>query len=458
MGFILSSYGLLAVFGCLAALAWAYIAVNFWWHAGARRRGGYWYLEAMLWYGIPISLLLGTLARLALGGTLSIVEDVAVLAVTALSAWALLQAAGNPRRGANGLVFAVLFFYGALLLSGLLGVVTSFPASYFTTPLVVLAFLLHGGYTYQWLLKGAAKALRAVVLLSFLAIAVMPPELVFNTVEDRTFFGIERLAGIAGHPNGLAALAVLGLFLELRAKSRWFWKVPFVVAILLAQSSTGYIVLAVGLLVMVFYARRVMLSFLGIAVVGFIAASLVVPRQVEAFMASIIPENAATFTGRTRIWEGAMHGFEVSPLVGYGPELLSEEYRAQYLPNAAVATHAFNQFIQSLAGSGLVGLASLVILMLAMGVYAFRARYSTGGLSLALVAFMVLRFVTETPLKPGGINVNTLTLAVVLALLVVAVSESRRSNRAGTHQSRRLYGKRAVVDHQPVLSASRAIK
>lgn len=414
---------ILPALGAVAAGVWLYIILVAW-SPAARKRGGRWYLEAIFLLAGPVAMLLTALevTQPSLERPAAMAGQALTALVTALSAGALAAAMGNARKGGGRFVFAVVFFYGALLLSGLFGKVMSFPPVYFITPLIVLAFLCHGGYTYQWLLRTALVSLRVAILLSFAAIWFFP-ETAFNTEETRTFFGIERLAGIAGHPNGLAALAALGLFLELRSGSRKIWALPFIAAIVLAQSSTGYFVALAGVLIMVLYRRPVLRWLAGAGMLTLFGFLTFMPSGAGALAKMLGLDDPSTFNGRGRIWAAAMQGFDLSPFWGYGPELLGERFRSSYLPGADFATHAHNQFVQTIASTGLVGALSLAVLLLTVLVAASRTMERTGGLGLALIAYLLLRSATETPLKPSGVGFGTLTIALVVSLLAVAWSE-----------------------------------
>ncbi|TWD53180.1 O-antigen ligase-like membrane protein [Arthrobacter sp. AG367] len=416
---------------------WLVIAVRFWAPA-ARARGGYWYLEALFLVAGPVALLATFLessptAVAHVGGQVS--QGVTAVSA-ALAAVAVVKAHATPRRGAGPIVWAVVAYYAALWLSGGLGVVPSLPLSYTVSPLIVLAFLCHGEYTFDWLLRTALVYLRIAVLACFAAIWVFPAE-AWNYEEARTFFGLHRLAGIAGHPNGLAAIAALGLILEARSKSRVFWTLPFIAALLLAQSSTGYVIAGAGLLVVLWVSKPMFRNTLILGGFAATLASLFFLGPVSQLAVDALTGDKFTFNGRERIWNAALHGFELSPVVGYGPELLSADYRALYLPNFDAATHAHNQFVQVLSSAGLVGITALAALFIILVVTAFRTSKASGGLTLGLVIFLVLRCMSETPLKPGSPGFSILTVATTVSLVAVAWSDREPPSKRVKRTQRR---------------------
>jgi O-antigen ligase len=405
----------------LAAIIWGVIIVRAWAPA-AKRRGGHWALEAILIICGPI--MTATVAMYppdtASDSIFPTINRAAALVVVALAVLVLGASFKKPRQHAGWLLFAVVTFYAALGLSTFAGVVPAFPEAYLTTPIVILAFLVYGGYTSAWLLRTAQVVLRIILLLSFAAIFLMP-DIAFNLEESRTVFGINRLQGIVAHPNGFAALAVLGFLLELHGRSRLVWKVLFLGAVVVAQSSTGVIALIIALLVMTNAFSKFVRVFLYLGGVVVLLAALF--GFGEWLVATFVPEQAATLTGRTAIWAAALYGFQLSPIFGYGPTLLSADYRGLYLQNFEAAGQAHNQWVQTLGGEGMVGAASLVILALVLIMAAAHTKHSTSGLSVALVAFLVIRCVTETPLRPSGPGAGVLTLIVIFGLLATSLSE-----------------------------------
>lgn len=383
-----------------------------------------WHLGAAIILGFPVSASLSTLELWDPSSTLwGLAGDAVSIAIVGLAVFAILVSARVPRQRVTGLLLAVMFFYGSLFLSAIAGASGGAlpPPVYFASAAVVLAFLLSGTYSSAWLTRTASNAIRITLVISLLSTIAMP-DLAFNTVEARNIAGIPRLAGIAGHPNSLAIQAALGLFLEFHRGSRWWWKAFAFLIVALAQSTTVFNVVALGLLILGAYRSRTALAAIWAGAVVSVALILLAPQSSTEFVASILPENADTFTGRTRIWSAALDSFVNNPLLGYGPGLFDEAYRAMY-GLSPVATHAFSQYIQTLAGQGIVGILALTTLGLVMVVYALRNSSRTAGVSLSLVGLLLIRFVTETPLRPSVIGYSLLMVAVIIGLLGAWESE-----------------------------------
>lgn len=375
-------------------------------------------LEGLIFICGPLSTLAVAMYPLTGGASslFTVFNRALAYVAIALSVAAILGAVRTPSRKATGLLVSVVLFYAALFMSSIGGIIPAFPEVYWTTPLVVFAFLFNQRYSLEWLLRMARIAVRVIVILSF-AMLFVAPETAFNIEEARTVFGFHRMQGIVAHPNGFSAIAGFGFLLELHSRSKIAWRILFTLAIVLAQSTTAYIAIVTGLLVM----HTVLGKFLRFSLyIAGVALLSLAAFGGNGFLSQLLPEKASTLTGRTDIWAAALYGFQQSPIWGYGPTLLGDEYRSMYLPNFDAAAQAHNQWIQTLGGEGLVGLFSLMILTTVMLVYAVRSRVATSGLSMAMVLFLVVRCVTETPLRPSGFNIMTLMLVVTLCTLAAS--------------------------------------
>ena len=433
MGLLTSIDTFFTVFGGTAAAIWAIIAIRIW-GPKASARGGAWYLEALLILMSVSTVLVsfypddGTFS-----GPLPAINRVVGYLAIVCAIIGLFRAAQTPRKGAGGAIAAVAFFYVALVLSAIAGFQPGLPESYLVTPLIVLTYVLHGGYTRDWLLRTVRILLRGLALLS-LAATVAIPEIAFNTVEGRTVFGIERLQGVVGHPNTLGIIAVLGLVLEIHSRSSLIWKLLSLSTLLLAQSFTAYVALIVAAAVMaatIWVRRTIILAGLVAAVTW-----VVRPDTLLALWAAVAPAEVATLNGRTRIWDAALHGFEQYPIFGFGPTLLNEQFRVLYLPGQfAAAGQAHNQFAQTVSGEGMVGLIALGIMLIVFLVRALRLAGIDRGLGLALLGVLFVRALTETPLRPSGVGISAFMLVLAFGVLVSGKRSdrdpARRLNRGG---------------------------
>jgi O-antigen ligase len=262
---------------------------------------------------------------------------------------------------------------------------------------------------------------------------------------------VPRLAGLAPHAVSLGMLAQLGLLCLLARPlrrvglNRLAWAMGLL-ALFLAQSKTAWISFALcSACILVVrqgarFMRRVgdpvrpefgivtLLAFMA-AVVG-IAALLMfgeIDARLSSFFDSAQGAQLASMTGRDQIWAIAHDEWQRNPLFGYGPTLWDASFReAIGMPNA---THAHNQFMDTLSRSGAVGAAALVLYALVLLVLSIRYARASGGLSLALFVALALRAVSEVPLLLFGYGPELITHVLLLMTLAAAVRETRERKR-----------------------------
>ena len=104
--------------------------------------------------------------------------------------------------------------------------------------------------------------------------------------------------------------------------------------------------------------------------------------------------------------------------VGDGPSLWGIEfaYREGYL---GIASNAHNQFVDVLGSSGLLGLLCLLVYLQLLLKYAWSSAQSTQGFSLAFTIFILVRCITEAPLKTANIMTTDFLMHFVLFSLLL---------------------------------------
>jgi hypothetical protein len=142
-----------------------------------------------------------------------------------------------------------------------------------------------------------------------------------------------------------------------------------------------------------------------------------------------------TLTGRDQIWAIAWEEWHANTFFGYGPGLWDDDYRASIaLPNA---TSAHNQFLDTLARSGSIGAAVLIVYACVLLVMSVRYARSTRGLSLALFITLAMRSISEVPLLLFGYGPE---FVVHLLLLVVLAAAAARAAEIATIRPRQAWG------------------
>jgi O-antigen ligase len=292
-----------------------------------------------------------------------------------------------------------------------------------------------------------------VFLLAGAVLVPLAPAMVLDTSYTQGLIpGLPRFGGLASHPVMLGMLSQIALVLLWVHPMRrgWLnaacWGLGLGV-LFMAQSKTAWLcfVLAACCLVVV---RRgtdavhkagdprrnsfgVGLCLLIIAaVVAVLAAVLVadLPTVIEDFFNSSTGAQLASLTGRDRIWVVAMEEWNHNPVFGYGLTIWDADYRqAIAMPNA---THAHNQFIDTLARSGTIGAVGLTLYAVVLTGMAFRYARATRGLSLALFVSVALLCVSEVPLILIDYGSHVLTHFLLIAAVASGAATRKRVPRA----------------------------
>ncbi|MFB9991216.1 O-antigen ligase family protein [Deinococcus oregonensis] len=234
-----------------------------------------------------------------------------------------------------------------------------------------------------------------------------------------------RLHGLQPHGNGLGYIAATVLLLSLYAPLRfgrwdWLWQLSALACLVLSQSKTMWLATALG--VGVYALSQVgqlppikrglsQLVLTAAILAGLFAVTVAAPQLDEADL---------TLTGRTNVWAVTLKEFQTNPVAGYGPALWGEEYRNAQGSGFAWVGQAHNQIVQTVGQSGAIGAAGLAFALLSLIGMAWRSRTMTSGASLALLTLLIVRGVSETPLR-FGLDTGAL---VVLAVYLLATATS----------------------------------
>lgn len=308
-------------------------------------------------------------------------------------------------------------------------------------------------------LVGHLKLILGLVMVMNLVAAAMFPDFALLRPYAGQLPGIDfRLYGVTSQANTLGPIALLLLMLELYYPSRAVFRWPLLVLalanFLLAQSKTAWLT-AFAVLIFAYLPYRfmalqtrpdgqTMAIKLILVLVVILMGALYALTNVNFDQA--FTDDVLSFTGRTSIWADTLAEFVRYPLFGYGPELWGIEYRIRMGKLAAGQAH--NQFIQTLGESGLVGFVLLLAylgMLLRLALRSFRA---SRGLALGLLVLILVRTITEAPLR--GV-VNDWPFFIHATLLIVLTSYVRQG---ATDQLRTTPSPSAVpVSVSPVQSA-----
>lgn len=280
--------------------------------------------------------------------------------------------------------------------------------------------------------------------LSLLLGLVWPDLALQRDYEQGLIDGLPRLAGLAPHPITLAGVAattwlVLLYFPYARPGLQRLALWTCALVVLLAQSKTVWLTLALTLPLVLAYqgrlptwrrlaepgARGWALGLYGLVLVGSLTGlawvvSGEVGQRLNSFWASSEGAQLMSLTGRDRIWAVALEEWRQEPLFGYGMPLFDEAHRA--VVQMGSATHAHNQFVDSLARAGWVGLFGAVTYLVVLVGAAWRVAAPSRGLSLGLLMILLAFSVTEVPLSLTGIGLANFYHMVLLVVLGSALA------------------------------------
>jgi hypothetical protein len=332
-----------------------------------------------------------------------------------------------------GIVLALYYFLDILTGATVAGV-PSFNHKPLYLPIVLGALISLQHVEFPRLI-GHLKLILAVVMVMNLVAAAAFPDFALLRPYAGQVPGINfRLFGVTAHANTLGPIALMLLLLELYFPSRPLFRWPILVLALanfvLAQSKTAWLTVFVVLVVAYLPHRFVALQTraggyasaikLILILVTSLIGALFVLMNVD--IDRLFSAEVLSLTGRTAIWADTLAEFVRYPLFGYGPDLWGVEYRMRMGNMAAGQAH--NQFIQTLGQSGLVG---FILLLTYLGVLLRLALHSSSasrGFSLALYVLILVRCITEAPLR--GV-VNDWPFFIHATLLIVLASYARQA-------------------------------
>ena len=147
-----------------------------------------------------------------------------------------------------------------------------------------------------------------------------------------------------------------------------------------------------------------------------------ITSKLASFSDSSEGAQLTSLTGRDKIWAVAFNEWTQNPIFGYGPDLFSDAHRNSV--GMSFATNAHNQFMDTLARSGLIGAAALVTYVLLLLALSLRYANTTGGLTVALFVAIALRGISEVPLNLFSYGPEFISHILLLTLLAGAARGS----------------------------------
>jgi O-antigen ligase len=357
------------------------------------------------------------------------------------------------------LIVFVLYWLGTVAAPSFLGSHPGFNHEYAYTLVIGAAALIATDREGDRVVDAARTALFLFLVASFAVAAVRPSMVLDFKYNQGLLPGVPRFGGLAAHPVAMGMFAQTFLLCLWVHPFRRKWLTIFgwcigLAALFLAQSKTSWIAFVLCTIALVAVRRapewwrrignpRESAAF---GIVACVAVIAVVAALAGVFMFGDIGDDASNFlntdegaqlmsmTGRDQIWAVAREEWQQSPVFGYGPNLWDDAFRASiHMPNA---TNAHNQFMDTLARSGDVGAAALVLYGLVLLVLSLRYARVTGGFSIALFIALALRSVSEVPMLLFGYGTELFTHLLLLITLASAASETLEARAAAPQPAR----------------------
>lgn len=334
----------------------------------------------------------------------------------------------------------LLYFFAAFFLAGVLGATKGLAHFYFYLPILFGAIYFSSRRDPAKVAIYFRNAIAAVLVATLLTLVIAPDMVLQKNFRSSIPLFDSRLWGLSAHPNAFApiALAFLVLLHYQPFKSpaiNWTAWVLGAGAVVAAQSKTVW---AVALLLLAAYllwrvwgetrhAKATLMSTTIIA--GFLIATTAGSALVLAWSFGFVTLNLeqmlrldvkalSTLSGRDLIWDLSLEEWRRSPIFGYGLNLWGEEYRRQMaLPSAF---HAHNQFVQTLAASGVVGLAGLLLYLGVLTAHVLKVEPTLRPYALALLAILFVRCFSEPPFELRSISDANVLIHLCLFGMIAA--------------------------------------
>lgn len=337
-------------------------------------------------------------------GSLSRLLGIAALVLTI---WAATSRSGIRLRTPSLFIFATGVFVTWLLITYYWSAFPPVTLTYVMTMIQLLAL--------AWLVHESSRSVSEMA--SLMQAFVVGCYLLIGTTLVRVLgsndLGFRDLGSF--NPNGFAIVASLALpmawFLQSRdaalgsasPRPLWlrllnsFYPIAVLVAVVLAASRGGLLVMLTALLIipltvqrLAWWRRILMAAVLASVTWGLaIVAPLVFPdinASIERLSGVSDELSTGTLTGRTNIWSQGTEFFEQAPVFGHGAGTFAHVYRKATGEFRA----AHNAFLAIAVGSGAIGLFLYVLVLLAALIAALRSNGEVRPYLLVLLAALIV--------------------------------------------------------------------
>lgn len=363
-----------------------------------------------------------------------------------IATWIVLLAVAalNWRRFGHLLTDPVLAGFGAFATIALLS------AAYSPVPLYTAAcaigFLAYVGFAClisvqleeRTIVLALVWGLAAYFCATWAAAALIPDFAFLLAYADNA---VDRLQGIAGHPNVLAKQVAVFFLLLIASRQRryigrcltWGLAALGLVTLLATNSRTALLAtfLAWGLVEL--RSRRLLLAaFLGslvllglVALAGSTGAFLDIDALLGLVSRTGDASEVLTLTGRTELWEFVWQKILEKPFLGYGFNAFEPVVSREWFGAGDAAVGAHNTLLQALFTVGFIG---TVPLAAAFAVLVHRWVTRPNALRDLFTSYLLLAGITE-------VEITSVPVLLTLAALLVFALDSAHQAAAAPHRT-----------------------
>lgn len=339
------------------------------------------------------------------------------------------------------------YFVGANVINGILGSEPSLSYKATYPLLLVLAAYVGSKCQYEMVVTYSRNALLLILLVGLVALFVSP-QLVRQDSYTGLIPGIGfRYWGLASHANNIGPLSAFLLFLlYMKPFRRGYVNALAVtvasVSLILSQSRTAWLAFGLPFIILALRAAFIYMKQLfsrmevrplgamfafglvAIPILGVFAVMMGWHLKPVDYLVDMMGHYEHHLTGRTKIWAITLDHWQENVLFGYGPDLWGPLFSSQY-GYLGIASNAHNEFLSVLGSSGLVGVALFMPYYIILLYYGIKLRSYTRGVSIALVLFIVLRGLTEAPLKITNITTSDFFMHLFILSLFMRLAYAK---------------------------------
>jgi hypothetical protein len=291
---------------------------------------------------------------------------------------------------------------------------------------------LDHGIRYIVLLEGslvAAAVLGYFLLPGVYQVTLGRPGFFLPSVMNAPFSSANGLAATGGLLAAYAVAHLLGPATKGRVRAAWLTVTLIgTAAVILASGRQGVVILAVSLLVLLWFYRRKSFAF----ILGPLLAALIAVNWttvVDVFTRGR-PEQTVTLTGRVGWWQSALESFWDEPLTGYGFGVGGRFVAQARIGNVSIPG-VHNGYIEALVGVGILGVIPLAYALWKAGSWAYREmRDRRPPANPILIVPLVLHTIVSLGFA-GWLNSDFLVFGALVGLSDVAVRRVRAGPSPG---------------------------